>query len=68
MRGAHLYCGLSSGKHGKYAVASLRNRAGILQNTPAYLVRLGIGFACLLLSGWSGGHMVYELNVGILPK
>jgi uncharacterized membrane protein len=35
---------------------------------PAYLVRLGIGFACLILSGWSGGHMVYELNVGILPK
>ena len=35
---------------------------------PAYLVRLGVGFACLVLSGWSGGHMVYALHIGILPK
>ncbi len=32
-----------------------------------YLVRLGIGLSCIFLSGWSGGHMVYALHIGILP-
>jgi uncharacterized membrane protein len=32
-----------------------------------YVLRLVIGFVCLILSGWSGGHMVYTLRFGILP-
>jgi hypothetical protein len=55
MRGAHLYCGLSSGKHGKYAVASLRNRAGILQNTLHISYGSGLG---LHASSCQGGAVV----------
>ncbi|HEU5089879.1 MAG TPA: DUF2231 domain-containing protein, partial [Roseiflexaceae bacterium] len=29
-----------------------------------YLARLAIGCALLLISGWIGGHMVYDLGVG----
>jgi uncharacterized membrane protein len=29
-----------------------------------YLVRLSIGVALLILSGWIGGHMVYALEIG----
>lgn len=32
-----------------------------------YLFRLGIGLLCIGLSGWSGGHMVYVLRLGIQP-
>ena len=41
----------------------------VLQHTRfrAYLLRLAIGFGCLILSGWSGGHMVYTLKFGLLP-
>jgi uncharacterized membrane protein len=29
-----------------------------------YLVRLGIGVALLVVSGWIGGHMAYALGIG----
>ena len=34
----------------------------------AYALRLGIGMCFVALSGWSGGHMVYVLRLGILPN
>jgi uncharacterized membrane protein len=30
-----------------------------------YLVRLALGVALLVLTGWIGGHMVYTLHIGI---
>lgn len=30
-----------------------------------YLIRLGLGVALLVFSGWMGGHMVYVLGVGV---
>ena len=29
-----------------------------------YLVRLGLGAALIVLSGWLGGHMAYALGIG----
>lgn len=46
----------------------MRRRSPDLLATPArrgYLARLAIGSALLVLSGWIGGHMVYELGIGI---
>lgn len=33
-----------------------------------YLWYLGVIFGIVLLSGWTGGHMVYALNIGRLPE
>ncbi|MBC8160336.1 MAG: DUF2231 domain-containing protein [Roseiflexaceae bacterium] len=45
-----------------------RRNAGVLDAAKprrAYLCWLAGGFALLALSGWLGGHMVYELGVGV---
>lgn len=47
-----------------------RRRPNILDETPArrgYLIRLGLGAALLVVSGWLGGHLVYVLRVGVNP-
>lgn len=44
-----------------------RREAAILDDVVrrrGYLARLAIGCALLLISGWIGGHMVYDLGVG----
>ena len=30
-----------------------------------YLIRIGLGVALLVLTGWIGGHMVYSLRLGV---
>lgn len=35
------------------------------QHRRSYLATLGLGVALLLLSGWLGGRLVYELGVGV---
>jgi hypothetical protein len=44
-----------------------RREAAILDHAirrNGYLARLAIGCVLLLISGWIGGHMVYDLGVG----
>jgi len=35
------------------------------QRRRGYLVRLGIGVALLILTGWIGGYLVYTLRMGV---
>lgn len=47
----------------------IRRRNANLLNDPVarrgYLIRLVLGAALVLLSGWLGGHLVYVIGVGI---
>lgn len=65
---AHALVGLALGVV-YWQAWQIRRRNPAVLDDPAtrrgYLVRIGLGAGLLIITGWIGGHMVYQLGVGI---